>query len=91
MIDGQPIIELPPKTIHLSKVEFSSEERAFYTKLEADSRTKFKVHSVIYLFILLEVVQSDCYVLYSSSLFLKKYSSSLFLKRYSSHFSFESF
>lgn len=46
LIDGQPIIELPPKTIHLSKVEFSSEERAFYTKLEADSRNKFKVHSL---------------------------------------------
>ncbi|VVA14792.1 PREDICTED: helicase mRNAion factor [Prunus dulcis] len=45
LIDGQPIIELPPKTIHLSKVEFSSEERAFYTKLEADSRTKFKAYA----------------------------------------------
>lgn len=43
MIDGQPIINLPPKTINLSKVEFSVEERAFYTKLEADSRSQFKV------------------------------------------------
>ncbi|KAM2658221.1 hypothetical protein EV2_020960 [Malus domestica] len=45
LINGQPIIELPPKTINLSKVEFSSEERAFYTKLEADSRTKFKAYA----------------------------------------------
>ncbi|KAM0983200.1 hypothetical protein TB2_010582 [Malus domestica] len=45
LIDGQPIIELPPKTINLSKVEFSPEERAFYTKLEADSRTKFKAYA----------------------------------------------
>ncbi|PRQ41456.1 putative DNA helicase chromatin remodeling SNF2 family [Rosa chinensis] len=45
MIDGQPIINLPPKTINLSKVEFSSEERAFYTKLEADSRSQFKAYA----------------------------------------------
>ncbi|KAL6187256.1 hypothetical protein ACLB2K_043370 [Fragaria x ananassa] len=45
MIDGQPIINLPPKTINLSKVEFSVEERAFYTKLEADSRSQFKAYA----------------------------------------------
>ncbi|XP_050373282.1 helicase-like transcription factor CHR28 isoform X2 [Argentina anserina] len=45
MIDGQPIINLPPKKINLSKVEFSSEERAFYTKLEADSRSQFKAYA----------------------------------------------
>ncbi|KAK9935783.1 hypothetical protein M0R45_022868 [Rubus argutus] len=45
VIDGQPIINLPPKTINLSKVEFSSEERAFYTKLEADSRSQFKAYA----------------------------------------------
>lgn len=43
LIDGTPIINLPPKTICLSKVDFSSEERAFYSKLEADSRSQFKV------------------------------------------------
>ncbi|OIW06805.1 hypothetical protein TanjilG_11530 [Lupinus angustifolius] len=45
LIDGQPIINLPPKTIELSKVDFSSEERAFYTKLEADSRSQFKAYA----------------------------------------------
>ncbi|KAB1212461.1 putative SWI/SNF-related matrix-associated actin-dependent regulator of chromatin subfamily A member 3-like 2 [Morella rubra] len=45
LIDGEPIIKLPPKTIHLTKVNFSTEERAFYTKLEADSRTQFKAYA----------------------------------------------
>ncbi|XP_020534009.1 helicase-like transcription factor CHR28 isoform X2 [Jatropha curcas] len=45
LIDGQPIINLPPKTISLTKVDFSTEERAFYTRLEADSRSKFKAYA----------------------------------------------
>ncbi|CBI35366.3 unnamed protein product, partial [Vitis vinifera] len=45
LIDGTPIINLPPKTICLSKVDFSSEERAFYSKLEADSRSQFKEYA----------------------------------------------
>ncbi|XP_042966159.1 helicase-like transcription factor CHR28 isoform X1 [Carya illinoinensis] len=45
LIDGEPIIKLPPKTVHLSKVNFSTEERAFYTKLEADSRSQFKAYA----------------------------------------------
>jgi len=45
LLDGKPIINLPPKTIELSKVDFSDEERAFYTKLESDSRSQFKVSS----------------------------------------------
>ncbi|KAF7808412.1 helicase-like transcription factor CHR28 [Senna tora] len=45
LIDGEPIINLPPKTIELNKVDFSIEERAFYTKLEADSRTQFKAYA----------------------------------------------
>ncbi|KAK4261884.1 hypothetical protein QN277_004821 [Acacia crassicarpa] len=45
LIDGQPIINLPPKTITLNKVDFSLEERAFYTKLEADSRSQFKAYA----------------------------------------------
>ncbi|XP_061362746.1 helicase-like transcription factor CHR28 isoform X2 [Gastrolobium bilobum] len=45
LIDGKPIINLPPKTIQLSKVDFSIEERAFYTKLEADSRSQFKAYA----------------------------------------------
>lgn len=43
LIDGQPIINLPSKTITLNQVDFSIEERAFYTKLESDSRNQFKV------------------------------------------------
>lgn len=43
LIDGEPIINLPPKRIHLTKVDFSPEERAFYAKLESDSRSQFKV------------------------------------------------
>ncbi|KAJ6906920.1 hypothetical protein NC651_017555 [Populus alba x Populus x berolinensis] len=45
LIDGQPIINLPPKSICLTKVDFSIEERAFYTRLEADSRSKFKAYA----------------------------------------------
>ncbi|KAB2087838.1 hypothetical protein ES319_A04G132500v1 [Gossypium barbadense] len=45
LIDGEPIIKLPPKSIHMSKVEFSAEERAFYNQLEADSRSLFKEYA----------------------------------------------
>ncbi|XP_028767009.1 helicase-like transcription factor CHR28 [Neltuma alba] len=45
LIDGEPIVNLPTKTIQLNKVDFSIEERAFYTKLEADSRTQFKAYA----------------------------------------------
>ncbi|PWA57475.1 Helicase, C-terminal [Artemisia annua] len=45
VIDGQPIITLPPKTIKLSSVDFSTEERDFYLKLEADSRSQFKAYA----------------------------------------------
>ncbi|KAI9084982.1 hypothetical protein K1719_032974 [Acacia pycnantha] len=45
LIDGEPIVNLPPKTIQLHKVDFSIEERAFYTKLEADTRTQFKAYA----------------------------------------------
>ncbi|KAL8100619.1 helicase-like transcription factor CHR28 isoform X2 [Apium graveolens] len=44
-IDGEPIITLPSKTINLNKVEFSVEERAYYKKLEADSRSQFKAYA----------------------------------------------
>lgn len=43
LIDGQPIITLPPKTVTLKKVDFSMQERAFYSTLEAESREQFKV------------------------------------------------
>ncbi|KAM0925834.1 hypothetical protein ACQ4PT_003975 [Festuca glaucescens] len=45
MLDGKPIISLPPKTIHLKAVNFTSEERAFYNTLEAESREQFKVYA----------------------------------------------
>ncbi|CAN7105598.1 unnamed protein product [Brassica rapa subsp. narinosa] len=45
LLDGKPIINLPPKKISLSKVDFSVEERSFYKKLEADSRSQFKAYA----------------------------------------------
>lgn len=42
-LDGEPIINLPPKLVKLEKVEFSKEERDFYSRLEADSRAQFEV------------------------------------------------
>ncbi|KAL1192621.1 Helicase-like transcription factor CHR28 [Cardamine amara subsp. amara] len=45
LLDGQPIINLPPKTINLSKVDFSEEERSFYIRLESDSRSQFKAYA----------------------------------------------
>ncbi|KAK4421240.1 Helicase-like transcription factor CHR28 [Sesamum alatum] len=41
LIDGEPIVNLPPKTIELKKVDFSKEERDFYCRLEAESRAQF--------------------------------------------------
>lgn len=41
ILDGEPIIRLPPKTIKLCKVDFTQEERDFYCRLEADSRAQF--------------------------------------------------
>lgn len=43
MLDGEPIIRLPPKTIKLYKVDFTPEERDFYCRLEADSCAQFAV------------------------------------------------
>ncbi|XVF44603.1 hypothetical protein PTKIN_Ptkin02bG0137500 [Pterospermum kingtungense] len=45
LIDGEPIIRLPPKSVNMSKVDFTAEERAFYTQLEADSRSQFKAYA----------------------------------------------
>ena len=62
MMNGEPIINLPPKSIFLKKVDFSPEERSFYLRLEADSRQQFKVlvnwTVLIYLAIILGCV---CY------------------------------
>lgn len=45
LLDGEPIINLPPKSVELKKVEFSKEERDFYSKLEADSRAQFQIYA----------------------------------------------
>ncbi|CAN0852864.1 Helicase-like transcription factor CHR28 [Linum grandiflorum] len=45
LLDGEPIINLPPKTIELKRVEFSEEERCFYSRLESDSRAQFKEYA----------------------------------------------
>lgn len=42
-IDDEPIINLPPKSVILKKVDFSTEEWSFYKRLESDSHKKFKV------------------------------------------------
>ncbi|KAH0943331.1 hypothetical protein HID58_002968 [Brassica napus] len=45
LLDGQPLINLPPKKVNLNKVEFSVEELSFYKKLEAESRSRFKAYA----------------------------------------------
>ncbi|KAJ1285692.1 hypothetical protein BS78_03G296700 [Paspalum vaginatum] len=45
MLDGKPIISLPPKTVSLKTVDFTSEERAFYNTLEVESREQFKEYA----------------------------------------------
>lgn len=45
MINGEPIINLPPKIINLEKVDFTKEERAFYMTLEERSRQQFKEYA----------------------------------------------
>ncbi|CAO2043836.1 unnamed protein product [Urochloa humidicola] len=42
LLDGEPIIKIPPKTIQLSKIDFTKEERAFYLNLEESSRQTLK-------------------------------------------------
>ncbi|XP_026460206.1 helicase-like transcription factor CHR28 [Papaver somniferum] len=41
LIDGKPIVTLPPKSISLMKIELSTEERSFYSQLEARSSSQF--------------------------------------------------
>ncbi|KAK9065303.1 hypothetical protein SSX86_016686 [Deinandra increscens subsp. villosa] len=45
LLDGEPIISLPPKTISLKKVDFTLEEREFYCQLESDSRAQFEEYA----------------------------------------------
>ncbi|XP_031262898.1 helicase-like transcription factor CHR28 [Pistacia vera] len=45
LLDGEPIINLPPKVIELKQVDFTKEERDFYNQLEIDSRDQFKEYA----------------------------------------------
>ncbi|XP_074562916.1 helicase-like transcription factor CHR28 [Curcuma longa] len=45
LINGEPILNLPPKSIFLEKLDFSQEERQFYLQLEAESRQQFKEYA----------------------------------------------
>ncbi|KAG2601171.1 helicase-like transcription factor CHR28 isoform X3 [Panicum virgatum] len=45
MLDGKPIISLPPKTVSLKTVDFTTEERNFYNTLEVESREQFKEYA----------------------------------------------
>lgn len=45
LIDGKPVITLPPKTVILKRVDFSDEEHEFYLALEAESREQFRVYA----------------------------------------------
>ncbi|KAI3795817.1 hypothetical protein L1987_38477 [Smallanthus sonchifolius] len=45
LLDGEPIISLPSKTINLKKVDFTPEERDFYCRLESDSRAQFEEYA----------------------------------------------
>ncbi|KFK38999.1 hypothetical protein AALP_AA3G186900 [Arabis alpina] len=45
ILDGQPIINLPPKIVNLSKVDFSLEEFSFYRKLEAYAQDQFQAYA----------------------------------------------
>ncbi|XP_010487522.1 PREDICTED: helicase-like transcription factor CHR28 isoform X1 [Camelina sativa] len=45
LLDGQPIIILPPKQVNLSKVDFSVVEWSFYRKLEMYSRLQYQEYA----------------------------------------------
>jgi SNF2 family DNA or RNA helicase len=40
-LDGKPLVTLPPKTEEVAHVEFSEDERSFYTDLESKTRITF--------------------------------------------------
>ncbi|KAJ6292496.1 hypothetical protein OIU78_024635 [Salix suchowensis] len=44
-LTGKPIINLPPRIVELKKVDFTEEEREFYTRLEIDSQAQFKEYA----------------------------------------------
>ncbi|XP_021319327.1 helicase-like transcription factor CHR28 [Sorghum bicolor] len=67
LLDGEPIIKIPPKTIQLSKIDFTKEERAFYLRLEENSRQTLKGRSedfiqknYVHIFALLSQLRQAC-------------------------------
>ncbi|KAL3677114.1 hypothetical protein R1sor_027062 [Riccia sorocarpa] len=42
LIDGEPIVKLPPRIVAMEEVEFDEEEREFYSDLEYNSREKYE-------------------------------------------------
>ncbi|GAB2284978.1 hypothetical protein Dimus_019433 [Dionaea muscipula] len=45
LLNGVPIISLPPKNVELQRINFTPEERSFYAKLETESRKRFKEYA----------------------------------------------
>ncbi len=43
MIDGEPVVKLPPRELSLVKQQFSKQEQTFYAELQKESAAKFKV------------------------------------------------
>lgn len=42
LIEGHPIVNLPPKSLEMNVLDFSEKERAFYNDLESASQKQFK-------------------------------------------------
>ena len=42
--DGAPIVSLPPRTVRVVRLDFSAEERDFYTALHSRSRAQFEAY-----------------------------------------------
>ncbi len=49
MIDGEPVVKLPPRELSLVKQQFSKQEQSFYAQLQKESAAKFKVHRIYYI------------------------------------------
>ncbi|CAA7034478.1 unnamed protein product [Microthlaspi erraticum] len=68
LLDGQPILKLPPKNVSLTKMDFTPDELFFYKELEASSREEFKAFSAagtvqdnyVYILVLLLRLRQAC-------------------------------
>ncbi|XP_024402469.1 helicase-like transcription factor CHR28 isoform X2 [Physcomitrium patens] len=45
LLDGKPIVNLPPRIVKLQQAEFSLDERSFYENLEIESREQFQMYA----------------------------------------------